>query len=71
MVYLLKAKTVKPAVTAMLGNVSVKTPSARQWHSSRYVIAGTDTQATIEELLEVVFSVWFVSSLNNEGQISL
>jgi hypothetical protein len=34
-------------------------------------MATTDTQATIEELLEAVFSVLSVPRLYNEGQLSL
>jgi hypothetical protein len=62
---------VKPAGTAVARDGSVNTPIARQCPSSRYMIAAADTHTTIEELLESVFSVWFVPSLYNKGQLSL
>jgi hypothetical protein len=39
----------------LLGNGFVNTPIARQWLTSRHVIAPKDTHATIEELLERCF----------------
>jgi hypothetical protein len=53
---LLKARIVKPAETAVARDGTANTPFARQWLSSRHVIAATDTHVTIEELLEAVFS---------------
>jgi hypothetical protein len=53
----------------MVANGSVNTSVARQWHSRRNVIAATDTQAIIEDLLEAVFSVLSLSRLNNESQL--
>jgi hypothetical protein len=53
---LLKVRIVKPAETAV----------ARQWLSERYVTADALTYATIEELLEAVFSVRSAPSLYNE-----
>jgi hypothetical protein len=50
----------------LLGNGSVNMQVARQWLSSRHVIAATDTHAAIEELLEAVFSVPSVPRLYNE-----
>jgi hypothetical protein len=41
----------------LLGNGSVNAPVARRWLSSRHITAAADTHGTIEELLEVVFSV--------------
>jgi hypothetical protein len=38
----------------LLRNGSVITPVARQWLSSRHVVAATDKHATIEELLEAI-----------------
>jgi hypothetical protein len=55
----------------LLGNGSANTTFARQWLSSRHVIAATDTHATIEELLEAMFSVWSVPSLYKEDQLPL
>jgi hypothetical protein len=48
---LLKARIVKPAAVA------------RQWLSSRHDIAATDMRATIEKLLEAVFSMRSVPRL--------
>jgi hypothetical protein len=45
---------------SLLRNGSANTPVARQWLSGRHVTAATDTNATLEELLEAVFSVRFV-----------
>jgi hypothetical protein len=55
----------------LLGNGSVNTPVARQWLRSRHLMAETDTQAIIEELLEAVFSVRCEPRLYNEDQLSL
>jgi hypothetical protein len=52
---------VKPAETAF----------ARQWLSSHYAMAETYTHATIEEILEAVFSMLSVPRLNNEKQLPL
>jgi hypothetical protein len=61
---LLKAIIVKPAETAV-----ANTPVAGQWLSSRHVMVATDTHATIEELLEAVFSVRSLPRLYNEDQL--
>jgi hypothetical protein len=53
------ARIVKPAETVC----------ARQWLSSRHVIATTDMHATIEELLETLFSVRSVPRIYNEDQL--
>jgi hypothetical protein len=42
---------------------SATTPVARQWLINRHVVAATSKHATIEELLEAVFSVRTVPSL--------
>jgi hypothetical protein len=42
---------------SLLWNGFANTPVASQWFSSRHVIAATDTQSTIEELLETMFPV--------------
>jgi hypothetical protein len=54
----------------LLGNGSANTPVARQWLGSRHVMAATDMQATVEELLEV-FPVRSVPRLYKEDQLSL
>jgi hypothetical protein len=58
---LLKARTVKPAETAV----------ARQWLSSHNVMATTDMHTTMEELLEAVFAVRSVPKLYNKDQLPL
>jgi hypothetical protein len=55
----------------LLGNGSANTPLARQWPTSRLVIAETDTHARIEELLGAVISVRPVPRLYNEDQLPL
>jgi hypothetical protein len=47
-------------------NGSANTPVARQWLSSRHMISATDTHASIEKLLEAVFSVRSVTSPSRE-----
>jgi hypothetical protein len=42
---------------------------ARQWLSSRHVKAATDTQATVEQLLEAVLSARSVPRLYKEDQL--
>jgi hypothetical protein len=68
--YLLEARIGKPAETAA-ARESANTPVARQWLSSRHVMAVTDTHATTEELLEAVFSVRAVTMLYKEDQLLL
>jgi hypothetical protein len=51
----------------LLGNGSANTPVARQWLSSRHVIAAADKHATIEELLEAFFPMRFVPRLYNKA----
>jgi hypothetical protein len=67
----LKAIIVKPAEKLLLGNGSADTPVASQWLSRRHVMAAAHMYATMEELLEVVFSVQSLPSLYNEDQLSL
>jgi hypothetical protein len=55
----------------LLRNTSVNTPVAEQWLSSSHVIAASDTHATVEKLLEGVFSVRSVPNLYNEVQLPL
>jgi hypothetical protein len=47
----------------LLRNGSANTPFAKQWLSIRHVMVATDNHATIEELLEAVFSVRSVLGL--------
>jgi hypothetical protein len=64
----LKARIMKP----LLWNGSANTPVARQWLSSRHVMAKTNTHVTtIEELLVAVLSVPSVSRLHIEGHLPL
>jgi hypothetical protein len=63
---LLKARVAK---SAKIG--SANTPVCRQWLSSHHVMAATDTHATIQELLEAVFSVRSVLRLYNEDKLPL
>jgi hypothetical protein len=56
---LLRVRIVKPA----------ETPVAKQWLSSRQVLATRDTHSTMKELLEVVFSVRPVPRVYNEDQL--
>jgi hypothetical protein len=55
----------------LIGNGSVNTSVARQWLSSRHVIAATDTHATIVEILDAVFSVRSVPRFYKEDQLEL
>jgi hypothetical protein len=71
MACLLKARTVKPAEIAITRERLCKHAVARQWLSSRHMMAATDTHATIEELLEAVFSVRSLPNLYNEDQLSV
>jgi hypothetical protein len=52
----------------LLRNDFADMPVARQWLSSRHVVAVKDKQVTIE-LLETVFSVRSVPRLFNEDQV--
>jgi hypothetical protein len=56
----LKARIVEPSEMAVAREQLCKqTPVARQWFGDHYVIAASQL-ATMEELLEVVFSMWSV-----------
>jgi hypothetical protein len=55
----------------LLRNGSADTSVVRQWLSSRHVMTATDKHATIEELLEAVFSVRPFPSPYNEDQLPL
>jgi hypothetical protein len=55
----------------LLENGSANMPIARQWLSNHHMMAATDTHATIEELLEVVVSVWSMLRLYNKDQLPL
>lgn len=55
----------------LLGNGSLNTPVAMQWLTGRDVVSAVHTDAVIEELLLVAFSVRSVSRLCNEDQLSL
>jgi hypothetical protein len=57
--YLLKARTVEPEKQRLLVNSSETTLIFRQ-RLGKHVPVATDTHATIEGLLETVFSVWQV-----------
>jgi hypothetical protein len=50
---------------------SKQTSIARHWLSKRHVTTVTFTYTTIEELLEVMFSVWSMPRLYNEAQLPL
>jgi hypothetical protein len=63
MVFLLKARIVKPARKPFLQNGSVSTPVARQQLSSCHMKVATSTHTTLEELLETELSVRSVLSL--------
>jgi hypothetical protein len=54
---LLKARIVKSAEIAIARERLCKHAVARQWLSSRHMMAATDKHATIEGLLKTVFSV--------------
>jgi hypothetical protein len=54
-VYLLKTRTVEPEKQPLLANSSETTSVSRQWLSN-HISAATDTHATVEVLLETVFS---------------
>jgi hypothetical protein len=56
---------------SLLVNGYANTPVARQWLSSRHIIAVTDKHTTTAELLEAVFSVQSVPRLYNEDQMPL
>jgi hypothetical protein len=65
--YWLKAGIVEPAETAVpRERLCKQTPVARQWLGDRHVITATVTHATIEKLLEAVFSVGSVQRLYQE-----
>jgi hypothetical protein len=68
---LLEPRIVSQQRRPLIGNGSANIPVARQWLSSHHTMAATDTHATTEELLEVVFSVWSMSGLYNEDQLPL
>jgi hypothetical protein len=68
--YWLKARIVEPAATAIARERLCKQmPVARQWLSDCHIIAATIPHATIAELLEVVFTVWFALRLYKEDQL--
>jgi hypothetical protein len=46
-----------------------KKPIVRRWLSSRHIIAVRDIHATIEDLLEAVFSVRFVPGKFRESTV--
>jgi hypothetical protein len=70
-VYLLKARIVKPAEAAVARErLCEQAPVARQWLGDRHVIAATVSHATITEMLEAVFSVRSVPRLNNSAMKS-
>jgi hypothetical protein len=52
----------------LIGNGSANTPVATQWLSESHVTTAKFTYASIEEILEAVFSVRFVPRLQNEDQ---
>jgi hypothetical protein len=68
---LLKTRSVKPAETAIAREQLCKHALVRQWLSSHYVMAPTDTHTIIEDLLEAMFSVRSVARLFAEAQLSL
>jgi hypothetical protein len=68
---LLKATIFKPEETSVARERLCKYTVTKHWLSSRHVIAATDTHATIEELLETVFSVWSVPRIYNRDQLLL
>jgi hypothetical protein len=55
----------------LLENGSANMPVARQWLSNHHMMSATDTHSTIEELLEMVGSVWSMLSLYNKDQLPL
>jgi hypothetical protein len=57
--YLLKARTLDPEKQLLVVNGSETTFISRQ-HLGKHVSAAMDTYATIEVLLETVFSTWSV-----------
>jgi hypothetical protein len=69
--YLLKARTVKLAETAITREWLCNTPVARECLSSRHMIATTDMHTMIEELLEAVVSVKSMPRLYNKDQLPL
>jgi hypothetical protein len=62
---------VKPVETAFAGYGSVNTPVARQRLISSLVLIITDTDATMKELLEAMFSVRSMQRLIKENQLPL
>jgi hypothetical protein len=63
--YLLKARTVEPEKQPLLADGSETTFVARKW-VDEHVPAATDTNATIEVLLETVFSTRSLQRSYNE-----
>jgi hypothetical protein len=55
----------------LLGNGSANTPVVRQWFNSRHVMAARNMHATIEELLEAVFSVRSVPKPYDDDKLPL
>jgi hypothetical protein len=68
---LLKAELWSRQRQPLLGNGSAYTPVARQWLIRRHVMSATGTQATVDELLEAMFSVRSMPRLHNEDQMPL
>jgi hypothetical protein len=60
-VYMLRARTVGPEKQPLVANDSETTFISRQ-RLGKYVPAATDTHATIQVMLETVFSTWSVLS---------
>jgi hypothetical protein len=66
---LLKTRIVKPTETTVTRErLSKNKHVAKQWFSTRHEIAATGTHATIEKMLQEVFSVRFVPRLHNKEQ---
>jgi hypothetical protein len=64
--YLLKARVVEPAETAVaMERLCKQTPVARQWLGDRHAIAATVAHARIAELLEAMFSVRLYNSIRD------
>jgi hypothetical protein len=55
----------------LLENGSINTPVVSHWLSSHHVIVAADTYATVEELLEALFSVQSMPGLYNTYQLPL
>jgi hypothetical protein len=66
---LLKSGIVKPADRVVVRELLCKHALCRQWLISRHMSAATDTHATVEDMLEAVFSVWPVPRLYNEDHL--